>query len=108
MESSSTRLLAFGNEVPPVGVLLVAYLVGQLGSLIPIPGGIGGVDAGLIGTLVLYGVDPADAAVAVIAYRGLLLSIPAILGLPALTVLRRRCATRRTTSPPAGTARPSR
>jgi uncharacterized membrane protein YbhN (UPF0104 family) len=81
---------AFGNDVPPAGVLLVAYLVGQLGSLIPIPGGIGGVDAGLIGTLVLYGVDPADAAVAVIAYRGLLLSIPAILGLPALAVLRRR------------------
>ena len=81
---------AFGNEVPAVGVLLVAYLVGQLGSLIPIPGGIGGVDGGLIGTLVLYGVDPADAAVAVIAYRGLLLSIPAIIGLPALAVLRRR------------------
>ena len=81
---------AFGNDVPPAGVLLVAYLVGQLGSLIPIPGGIGGVDGGLIGTLVLYGVDAADAAVAVIAYRGLLLAIPALLGLPALAVLRRR------------------
>src|SRR3954452_17242347 len=81
---------AFGNDVPPVGVLLVAYLIGQLGSLIPIPGGIGGVDAGLIGTLVLYGVDATDAAVAVIAYRGLLLAIPALLGLPALAVLRRR------------------
>jgi uncharacterized membrane protein YbhN (UPF0104 family) len=81
---------AFGNDVPPAGVLLVAYIVGQLGSLIPIPGGIGGVDAGLIGSLVLYGVDPTDAAVAVIAYRGLVLSIPAVLGLPALAVLRRR------------------
>jgi uncharacterized membrane protein YbhN (UPF0104 family) len=81
---------AFGNDVPAVGVLLVAYLIGQLGSLIPIPGGIGGVDAGLIGTLVLYGVGAADAAVAVIAYRGLLLAIPALLGLPALAVLRRR------------------
>ena len=81
---------AFGNDVPPAGVLLVAYIIGQLGSLIPIPGGIGGVDGGLIGTLVLYGVDPADAAVAVIAYRGLLLAIPALLGLPALAVLRRR------------------
>jgi uncharacterized membrane protein YbhN (UPF0104 family) len=80
----------FGNDVPAVGVLLVAYLVGQLGSLIPIPGGIGGVDGGLIGTLVVYGVDAADAAVAVIAYRGLLLSIPAIIGLPVLAVLRRR------------------
>ncbi len=81
---------AFGNDVPPAGVLLVAYIIGQLGSLIPIPGGIGGVDGGLIGTLVLYGVDPADAAVAVIAYRGLLLAIPALLGLPALAVLRKR------------------
>ena len=81
---------AFGNQVPPVGVLLVAYIIGQLGSLIPIPGGIGGVDAGLIGTLVLYGVDATDAAVAVIAYRGLLLAIPALLGLPALALLRRR------------------
>jgi uncharacterized membrane protein YbhN (UPF0104 family) len=81
---------AFGNDVPPVAVLLVAYIIGQLGSLIPIPGGIGGVDAGLIGTLVLYGVDATDAAVAVIAYRGLLLTIPALLGLPALAVLRRR------------------
>ena len=81
---------AFGHDVPPAGVLLVAYIIGQLGSLIPIPGGIGGVDGGLIGTLVLYGVDPADAAVAVIAYRGLLLAIPALLGLPALAVLRRR------------------
>jgi uncharacterized membrane protein YbhN (UPF0104 family) len=80
----------FGNAVPPAGVLLVAYIIGQLGSLIPIPGGIGGVDAGLIGTLVLYGVDATDAAVAVIAYRGLLLAIPALLGLPALAVLRRR------------------
>ena len=81
---------AFGNDVPPAGVLLVAYIIGQLGSLIPIPGGIGGVDAGLIGTLVIYGVDATDAAVAVIAYRGLLLAIPAALGLPALAVLRRR------------------
>ena len=81
---------AFGNDVPPAGVLLVAYIIGQLGSLIPIPGGIGGVDAGLIGTLALYGVDATDAAVAVIAYRGLLLAIPAALGLPALAILRRR------------------
>ncbi len=81
---------AFGNDVPPAGVLLVAYLIGQLGSLIPIPGGLGGVDGGLIGTLVLYGVDAGDAAVAVIAYRGLLLAIPALLGLPALAVLRGR------------------
>jgi uncharacterized protein (TIRG00374 family) len=81
---------AFGHDVPPAGVLLVAYIVGQLGGLLPIPGGLGGVDGGLIGTLVLYGVNPGDAAVAVIAYRGLLLTIPALLGLPALAILRKR------------------
>jgi uncharacterized membrane protein YbhN (UPF0104 family) len=84
---------AFGNDVPPVGVLLLAYLIGQVGSLIPIPGGLGGVDGGLIGTLVLYGVSATDAAVAVIAYRGILLTVPAVLGLPALAILRRRLQT---------------
>jgi uncharacterized protein (TIRG00374 family) len=81
---------AFGNVVPPVGVLLLAYIIGQLGGLIPIPGGIGGVDGGLIGTLVLYGVGATDAAVAVLAYRGIVLAVPALLGLPALASLRRR------------------
>ncbi len=84
---------AFGNPAPAVGVLLMAYLIGQLGGLIPLPGGIGGVDGGLIGALVVYGINPADAAVAVIAYRVLLLAIPAALGLPALAVLKRRLDT---------------
>jgi uncharacterized membrane protein YbhN (UPF0104 family) len=82
--------VAFGNDLPPVGVLLVAYIVGQLGGLIPVPGGIGGLDGGLIGALVLYGVNAGDAAVAVLAYRGVLLAVPAALGLPALALLRRR------------------
>jgi uncharacterized protein (TIRG00374 family) len=85
--------VAFGDAVPPVGILLLAYIIGLIGGLIPIPGGIGGVDAGLIGTLVVYGVDPADAAVAVIAYRGIVLAVPALLGLPSLAMLRRRLKT---------------
>src|SRR5256885_2287738 len=52
----------FGNDVPPAGVLLVAYIIGQLGGLIPLPGGLGGVDGGLIRTPPLYRVAPADAA----------------------------------------------
>ena len=81
---------AFGFPIPPGGILLVAYLVGQLGNLIPIPGGIGGVDAGLVGTLILYGVEPMHAVPAVLAYRGFVLIVPAALGLPALASLRRR------------------
>jgi uncharacterized membrane protein YbhN (UPF0104 family) len=81
---------AFGNPLPPVGALLLAYIIGQLGGLVPLPGGIGGLDLGLLGALMLYGVHATDAAVAVLAYRALLLVVPAIVGLPALGVLRRR------------------
>jgi len=81
---------AFGNEVPPAGVLLMAYLIGQLGNLIPIPGGIGGVDGALIGTLIAYGATAVAAASAVISYRGILLVVPLILGVPAILVLQRR------------------
>ena len=81
---------AFGSPLPPLDALLLAYIIGQLGGLVPLPGGIGGLDLGLIGALVLYGVDATDAAVAVLAYRGLLLAVPALVGLPALASLQRR------------------
>ena len=79
---------AFG-ATPPIATLLLAYLLGQLGALIPVPGGIGGVDAGLIGALVLYGTPAATAAVGVLAYRALLLWIPAVLGGMAFIALKR-------------------
>jgi uncharacterized membrane protein YbhN (UPF0104 family) len=81
---------AFGNPLPPIDALLLAYIIGQLGGLIPLPGGIGGLDLGLLGALVLYGVNATDAAVAVLAYRGIYLAVPALVGLPALGLLRRR------------------
>jgi len=81
---------AFGNNPPAGGVLLLAYLIGQLGGLIPIPGGLGGVDGGLIGTLVLYGAVTTAAAAAVLAYRGVLLVLPLALGIPAMLILQRR------------------
>ena len=81
---------AFGNDVPAAGVLVMAYLIGQLGSLIPIPGGIGGVDGGLIGTLIVYGADTVAAATAVLAYRAILLIVPVVLGVPAMLLLERR------------------
>ena len=34
---------------PQLGVLVVAYLIGQLGGLLPLPGGIGGTELGLVG-----------------------------------------------------------
>jgi uncharacterized membrane protein YbhN (UPF0104 family) len=81
---------AFGNPVPPLDALLLAYLIGQLGGLVPLPGGIGGLDLGLVGALVLYGVNTTEAVVAVLAYRAVLLTVPALVGLPALASLRAR------------------
>lgn len=78
---------AFGY-FPPVGVLVAGYLIGQLGGLIPLPGGIGGIEGGLIGSYALYGVPVSASAAAVLAYRVLALWIPAILGTIAFVQLR--------------------
>ena len=79
---------AFG-AAPPLAILSIAYLIGELGGLIPIPGGIGGVDAGLVGTFVVYNVPITVAASAVLAYRAIALWVPAILGSAAFVSLRR-------------------
>ena len=79
---------AFG-AAPAVAILSIAYLIGELGGLIPVPGGIGGVDAGLVGTLVLYNVPITAATSAVLAYRAIALWIPAVLGAGAFIALRR-------------------
>jgi uncharacterized protein (TIRG00374 family) len=79
---------AFGSS-PPLAIVWIAYLIGELGGLIPVPGGIGGVDAGLVGTLVLYNVPITAAASAVLAYRAIALWVPAILGSAAFVSLRR-------------------
>jgi uncharacterized membrane protein YbhN (UPF0104 family) len=58
-----------GLPVPWRG-LLFAYAAGQLGGrLVPLPGGLGGVEGGVLGALTLSGISPAVAAAAVIAYR---------------------------------------
>jgi putative heme transporter len=50
--------------------LLLAYAAGQLaGRLVPLPGGLGGVEGGLLGALMLTGTPPAAATAAVIIYR---------------------------------------
>jgi uncharacterized protein (TIRG00374 family) len=80
---------AVGN-VPTFSTLVLAYLIGQLGNLIPLPGGVGGTEGALIGTFALYGVNIADATAAVLIYRLFALLVPAVLGTPAFVLLRRR------------------
>jgi Lysylphosphatidylglycerol synthase TM region/SPW repeat len=58
-----------GTPVPWRGLLL-ACAAGQLGArLVPLPGGLGGIEGGVLGALALTGTHPATALTAVIVYR---------------------------------------
>ena len=78
---------AFGSHVP-LGPIVFGYIIGQLGGLIPLPGGVGGTDGGLIGAFVLYGSPLATATAAVLAYRVFQVAVPAVLGAFAFVGLR--------------------
>ncbi|MGZ4183807.1 MAG: lysylphosphatidylglycerol synthase transmembrane domain-containing protein [Solirubrobacteraceae bacterium] len=80
---------AVGHE-PRIGTLVLGYLIGQLGNLIPLPGGVGGTEGALIGVFALYGVNLPEATAAVLIYRLFQLVLPALLGAPAFIALRRR------------------
>jgi len=88
-------LLAFWASFRAVGaspeltLIWMAYLIGQLGNWLPVPGGIGGTELGLVGALVLYGSPALAATAAVLLYRVIELWIPALLGLAAFVQLRR-------------------
>lgn len=79
---------AFGDP-PPLAVLVMAFFVGMLGNLLPLPGGIGGVDGGMIGALAAFGVSGGLALVAVLVYRGFTFWLPTIPGVIAYLQLRR-------------------
>jgi uncharacterized membrane protein YbhN (UPF0104 family) len=77
------------GDTPGASVILLGYLIGQLGGLLPIPGGIGGIDGGLIGTLIVFGGDAPTVTAAVLAYRIILFWIPLLMGAVAFLSLRR-------------------
>jgi uncharacterized protein (TIRG00374 family) len=81
-------------------VIVMAYFVGMLGNLLPLPGGIGGVDGGMIGALTAFGVHVELAVVAVLAYRAFSFWLPTIPGAVAYLQLRRTVHRWRATEPP--------
>ena len=81
-------LVAVADGVNEAAALLRERNAVLICGLIPVPGGIGGVDAGLVGTLVLYNVPITAATSAVLAYRAIALWVPAILGAGAFVALR--------------------
>ena len=83
-------LYALDAGPTPILVLL-AYVSAQVLGLIPItPGGLGFVEAGLTGTLVLAGVSPEAAVVSTLAYRLVSFWLPLPIGFAAAQLFRRR------------------
>jgi putative heme transporter len=65
---------------PPVAVVVLAYMLGQLGNLLPLPGGIGGVEPLMLGIFVASGVHSGLAAAAIVCYRAISLGLQSITG----------------------------
>jgi uncharacterized membrane protein YbhN (UPF0104 family) len=90
---------AFGSA-PPRAVIVMAYFVGMLGNTLPLPGGIGGVDGGMIGAFTAFGVDVELSVVAVLAYRAFAFWLPTLPGAVAYFQLRRTVQRWRATETP--------
>jgi uncharacterized membrane protein YbhN (UPF0104 family) len=78
---------AFG-DAPAVAVLVTGYFVGMLANTLPLPGGVGGVEVGMVGAFVGLGVDPGLAVVAVLSYRAIAFWLPTAPGAFAYVRLR--------------------
>ena len=87
----------------PLGVLAlaVAYFIGYLATMVPMPAGIGVLDSGLAGALVLYGFSPAASVGAVLVYHAISVWIPGLGGLVAWLPTRAR-GVNVAAAPPAG------
>ncbi|MBV9414981.1 MAG: flippase-like domain-containing protein [Solirubrobacterales bacterium] len=79
---------AFGHS-PPGAVLVMGYYVGTAANVLPLPGGIGGVEAGMIGAFVGFRVKASLAALAVLGYRTISYWLPTLPGAVAYLRLRR-------------------
>jgi len=75
------------GSVPPIGVIVLGYMLGQLGNAIPLPGGVGGVEPVMLGVLTASGVGAAVGAAAIVCYRAIALGVQAALGAIAVATL---------------------
>ena len=75
--------LGISSVTEPIAlpVMLMAYFVGQVGSLIPLPGGIGGVQGLAIGVLVAGGMEAHYATAGVLVWTGVALGTQIVWGM---------------------------
>lgn len=77
-------LHAFGAS-QPFPVVVLAYFLGTMFNVLPLPGSLSG---GLAGTLAVFGAPAAPALAAVLAYRTIAVWLPAASGVASLVALR--------------------
>jgi uncharacterized protein (TIRG00374 family) len=83
---------AFGVSVP-LGVIVQGFFIGMLANLFPFaPGGVGAVDAGMIGAFLLFGLPEAEVFAAVLVYRVVAFWLPIPPGIIAFFQLRKTIA----------------
>ena len=75
------------GTVPPIGVIVLGYMLGQLGNALPLPGGVGGVEPVMLGVLTASGVGAGLGAAAIVCYRAVALGVQATLGAIAVGTL---------------------
>lgn len=71
---------AFGGT-PEVSLVIMGYFVGMIANLLPVPGGVGAVEGGMIGSYVALGVATGPAVAAVLAYRLFAFFLPTLPGI---------------------------
>lgn len=74
---------------PPLSTIVLAYQIGYLSNLIPIPGGIGVLDGSFVGMFALYGISATFATSATLVYHAISLWVPAMWGTVAFLMLQR-------------------
>jgi uncharacterized membrane protein YbhN (UPF0104 family) len=80
---------AAAGIVPPLATIVLAYQIGYLSNLVPVPGNIGVLDGSLVGMFVLYGVSATTSTAATVVYHAIALWVPAMWGTLAFVLLRR-------------------
>src|SRR3954454_4383754 len=75
------------GTAPDLGVVVLGYMLGQLGNALPLPGGVGGVEPVMLGVLTASGVGAAVGAAAIVCYRAVALGVQATLGAVAVGTL---------------------
>ncbi len=76
------------GHTPPLATIVLAYQIGYIANVVPIPGNVGVLDGSLVGMLVLYGVGATTATAATVVYHAIALWVPAMWGTVTFIVLR--------------------